>query len=287
MQAMNNLFIGNESYNGGGIDLYHPAADSKAVLHPKIVNNTFYDNNANFGGGIRVNCETNLPVIFNNIFWENESPNANEVYYISSTNPIFIFNCLIDTNEITGAWSGEGNITGDPMFLDPGNDDFCIEPCGSPCVAAGIDSLFIDGFGLYSAPDHDFYGNPRPFPDVNHPDIGACEVEDCPSIIEESRFDPGNPESNFNLKVSPNPTRRISDIRYQITCPPTGGSDIRYVKLEVYNICGQKVRTLVQEEQKPGEYVVGFNGSDLPGGIYFVRLSVGASTETCKLIMVK
>ena len=55
-------------------------------------------------------------------------------------------------------------------------------------------------------------------------------------------------------------------------------------ELGVYDIHGQKIRTLVNEKQIAGEYVVRFDGADLPAGIYFLRLQAGNQVEVAKII---
>jgi len=47
---------------------------------------------------------------------------------------------------------------------------------------------------------------------------------------------------------------------------------------------GQKIKTLMNEEQISGEYVVWFDGTELPPGIYFVMLQAGDQTSLIKLI---
>ena len=83
-----------------------------------------------------------------------------------------------------------------------------------------------------------------------------------------------------SVKVIPNPSCGISDIRYTI-------NDMRVVSLRVYDIHGQKIRTLVDEEQDSGEYSVRFDASDLPDGIYFLKLQAGDRVETAKIILLR
>ena len=59
------------------------------------------------------------------------------------------------------------------------------------------------------------------------------------------------------------------------------------VKLSVYTIEGQLVRTLVDEERGPGTYSEVFEGSRLASGVYLCRLQAGAFISTRKLILVK
>ena len=70
----------------------------------------------------------------------------------------------------------------------------------------------------------------------------------------------------------PNPFNPETVIRYQ-------QSTVSDVELVVYNLLGEKVKTLVNRRQSPGFYTVRWNGRDdaghpLPGGIYLYRLKV-------------
>ncbi len=59
------------------------------------------------------------------------------------------------------------------------------------------------------------------------------------------------------------------------------------MSLSVYDMHGQKIRTLVNEEQAAGEYSVRFDAADLPDGIYFIRLQAGGRIETAKMILLR
>jgi hypothetical protein len=55
----------------------------------------------------------------------------------------------------------------------------------------------------------------------------------------------------------------------------------------VYDILGNEIATLVNEEKPTGNYEVEFNGSDLTSGVYFYRMQAGDFVETKKLILLK
>ena len=61
----------------------------------------------------------------------------------------------------------------------------------------------------------------------------------------------------------------------------------------MYNLKGERVATLVDEEQGPGEYGVNFGpragraGRTLPSGIYFYRFHAGAYTATHRMVMMR
>ena len=64
------------------------------------------------------------------------------------------------------------------------------------------------------------------------------------------------------------------------------------VELVIYNILGQKVRTLVNQPLEPGEHSIVWNGTDNKGrsvasGIYFYRMKAGNYSETKKMVLKK
>jgi len=86
----------------------------------------------------------------------------------------------------------------------------------------------------------------------------------------------------------PNPFNPTTMIQYSIS--ETMNSSI--VRLDVFNVLGQNVQTLVEENQQSGAYKVKWNGLDNAGqqqvgGIYFYRLTVGEQSLTSKMILLK
>jgi flagellar hook assembly protein FlgD len=62
--------------------------------------------------------------------------------------------------------------------------------------------------------------------------------------------------------------------------------------IDVFNVRGVRVRSLVDESQSMGEHQVTWNGADDAGqpassGLYFVRMTAGSYTETRKIVMLK
>ncbi len=78
----------------------------------------------------------------------------------------------------------------------------------------------------------------------------------------------------------PNPFNPSTRIIYQIAAASN-------VKLEVFDMLGRKVATLVNERKDAGEYSVNFNASGLSSGVYFYRLQTDKFTQTKKMILMK
>lgn len=62
--------------------------------------------------------------------------------------------------------------------------------------------------------------------------------------------------------------------------------------MKVYNILGQLVRTLVDEEKTPGKYEINWDGNDDSGkevgsGIYFYQLRTRDYTDTKKMVLLR
>ncbi len=86
---------------------------------------------------------------------------------------------------------------------------------------------------------------------------------------------------NFDLQQNfPNPFNPSTTIKYQI---PEAG----LVTLKVFNLLGEEIATLINEEKPAGSYQLQFNASRLSSGIYFYKLQAGSFTETKKMILMK
>lgn len=88
-----------------------------------------------------------------------------------------------------------------------------------------------------------------------------------------------------NNRVYPSPFSSVTTIKYSVT-------KSSHVTLEVYDIVGNLVKTLVNERKPTGFYVVSWNGKNdkgakLANGVYFYRLQAGDYTVTKKMLLVK
>ncbi len=93
------------------------------------------------------------------------------------------------------------------------------------------------------------------------------------------------PAGGFSA-IAPNPFNPKTEIRFVLTRP-------NQTQLNVYNLRGERVKTLVAERLDTGEHIVTWDGTDMTGqqvssGTYFARLRIGAEVmQVRKLMLVK
>ncbi|MDP2207556.1 MAG: T9SS type A sorting domain-containing protein [Bacteroidota bacterium] len=79
----------------------------------------------------------------------------------------------------------------------------------------------------------------------------------------------------------PNPFNPVTKLNFSL-------EKSGYTTLKVYNILGQAVRTLFEANAEAGKlYVVNFDASNLPSGLYFYKLQSGNNVEIKKMVLMK
>lgn len=94
---------------------------------------------------------------------------------------------------------------------------------------------------------------------------------------------PGSSEipGEFSLFQNyPNPFNPETQIKYQLPSK-------EFVKLTVYDILGNEVSVIVNEEQYPGTYEAEWNALNYPSGVYFYELQAGDFTQTRKMTLIR
>lgn len=83
----------------------------------------------------------------------------------------------------------------------------------------------------------------------------------------------------------PNPFNPTTKIRYQI---PNAGTELAETELKVFDILGNEVATLVNEQKEPGYYEVEFSASQFASGVYIYRLKTTFGySEVKKMLLLK
>ncbi len=87
--------------------------------------------------------------------------------------------------------------------------------------------------------------------------------------------------NHFELEQNfPNPFNPSTRINYSV---PTSS----FINLKVYDILGNEVAVLVNEEKPAGNYEINFDASRLTGGVYFYQLTSNSFVDTKKMILLK
>lgn len=88
------------------------------------------------------------------------------------------------------------------------------------------------------------------------------------------------PQSFVLHQNYPNPFNPETVIRYQL-------STLSDVNLTIYNTLGQRISTLIDQQQNAGTYAVNFNAHGLPSGTYFYTLRHGSNMQTKRMVIKK
>lgn len=336
----NSLFAGNytDTGRGGAIGVTHGTTT--------LTNCTFAGNSSPMdGGAVWFNLLDAPATITNSVFWDNLPDAISTV-----TNTYTLSYCSMQVPQ-----GGATNIYGNPLFSDPLNGDFSLQP-NSPCIDAGTPDP--EGLGL---PPLDLAGLPRivdgDMDEVVCIDMGCYEMPSAPEVgeisgqvtdlqghpiaeailtagtqtaqtnewglytllLEEGIYDlscskAGYPTAthedvvvsageqtivNFCLEgvgnsdqlnvpsivqISsyPNPFMEKTSLRINL---PKQGS----LRLDIYNLKGQRITSLFAGELSAGEHEISWNGLDdtnkpLGKGIYICRIKTNGETRTARLI---
>lgn len=113
--------------------------------------------------------------------------------------------------------------------------------------------------------------------DDSYPELYWQEQEEPTSIAESETDIPSKVELHQNYPNPFNPTTKI-----QFGLPNTG-----YVQLEIYDMLGKRISTIVEGTLKAGVHTVNFDGSNLSSGIYIYRIISGEYVQTKKMVLLK
>ena len=121
--------------------------------------------------------------------------------------------------------------------------------------------------------DIDFDGRSR---NSLTPDIGADEFDGIVGVEDEETL-----PTEYALEQNyPNPFNPATTFRYSI---PTQSK----VVIKVFDILGNEIATLMDEEKSVGTYELRWNAVNLPSGVYFYQLKAGDYVDTKKMILLK
>jgi hypothetical protein len=100
------------------------------------------------------------------------------------------------------------------------------------------------------------------------------------TIISVEKQNDVNPPKEFLLNNYPNPFNPQTKIKFYMP-------ERSFVKLKVYDILGNKIKILVDEELDIGYHEITFDGSGLPSGVYFYTLQTPKFAQTKKMVLLR
>lgn len=250
-------------------------ADKPKIIN--IVNSTFGDNRSMDGGcTLSLNSEVQAN-IYNSILYGNTDRN---IYLENNGNQpctLTVKNSLLEGGEWDIGLIGNNYVDYDeetvldenPLWAMTGEFPYMLTE-DSPCIDTGTLDL-PEGVVL---PEFDLAGNTRIY--GNGIDMGAYEFQDSVAVNEDVV-----PEIN-NTKISnyPNPFNPATNIKFEL-------AQSGEVELAVYNIKGQKVKTLMDAYLSVGVFNLTWKGKDednnyVASGTYFAKCSVDGEVVTAK-----
>lgn len=155
-------------------------------------------------------------------------------------------------------------------WIKDSNNPILTGVSGSWASAIGATSVIKDGdlYRMWMSGLPDFF----PFPGR----IGYAVAPVITGLDEKPQI-----ANEFSLHQNyPNPFNPSTKIKYSII-------NKAIVIIKVYDILGNEIKTLVNEEKTIGNYEIEFDGSNLASGIYLYRMQAGNFSDTKKLILIK
>jgi hypothetical protein len=263
------------AYEGGGIF---------SALHsnPLLMNLTLSKNEASeiigdnyAGGGIFI--------------WDSRADLVNSILWSDSKPEIYLFADLGDSSRITIAHSDiaggpdtiytdanshlywlEGNFNSDPLFLDPLANNYRLQDL-SPCREQGIQDVML----VYNDDKDTLLVPPLAYLDAA-PDLGASET----SITALTSYNLQHPMGYRLEQNYPNPFNNSTNFRFSIPVSDR-------VVIEIYNLIGQKVMTLLDTYLPAGIHQVRVESNNLATGIYLYQIKTGSFVQSKKMILLK
>jgi hypothetical protein len=162
---------------------------------------------------------------------------------------------------------GLGMIALDPMFVDPANGNYSLQPGVSPCIDTG-DPRILDNDSSVSDMGY-------------NPNLNIHTVPWQYTSVTQAR----RPGELTLMQNYPNPFNPTTTIRFSL---PESGP----VRLSIYNIQGQLVRNLVKRTLNAGYHSVRWDGNDTKGrnmasGLYICRLEADGQTIVRRMTLVR
>ena len=202
------------------------------------------------------------------------------------------FQAIAGDREVRLVWVTEAELDNLGFILER-----AYEQDGQFLQIASYESLdALKGAGNSSVKKSYIFTDPSVFNDINywyrlidvsingirtiHPAVGATPTAPEVDLIEDVPDEEYVPKQIELLQNYPNPFNPRTIINYEL--PITN-----FVNLSIYNLLGQKVRTLVSEKKKAGYHQVEWDALGFASGIYIYRIKAGEFQDVKKMVLLR
>jgi hypothetical protein len=224
-----------------------------------IVTNSSIVSNEHFG----FSCSSSFPIVVNSIIYGNSGDFIYDWLEVIPSNPVVSYSLVQDhspTARVT--YVGDNIFNQEPRFVDPDNGNYYLLD-SSPCIDSATDYFVWNQNVIVDLDENEYFGDA--------PDMGAYEWQGVG--IEELHISSIPEISNY-----PNPFNPTTTISFSL-------ADEGDVELTVYNMKGQKVKTLLHQDLTRGYHSIVWNGDDAQGklvssGIYYYQLMINGVMKT-------
>jgi predicted outer membrane repeat protein len=296
-----NIICNNYSSGGGGIFCH--IESSPQIIDNVIVNNTafIFISGGGYGGGICCWSDSSI-IIRGNTIISNTSERYGGAIFCNNSSPIISQNTIVNNSSLGGSITcGSIGHTGisspviDSCFIFNNNSDGIYCYAGSNPNIIYNDIFSNTGYGLRNESSNiivnainNWWGdNSGPYHPILNPDGLGDEVSDnidfepwLIKVVNEVEIEVITAEDYTLYQNHPNPFNPSTKIKYQIP-------QLNLVTLKVYDVLGNEVATIVNEEKQAGTYEITWYAEGLPSGVYFYQLQADSFVETKKMILMK
>ena len=264
--------------NMNGLDIFsHASQENETELINATITGNYYGISVISSGTSDHQFTVNNTIIDNNNYGINadyrESPAITVKYSDFYSNGTSLYGDLSTWSTPPGGSGHIGNLAYDPKFVDEDEDDFHLQAT-SPLIDKG-DPTMTEADS--SRINMGRYGGTAEYTSVSSGGTSSSKptvlkTEDTPLVFSLSQN-------------APNPFNPETIISYSLP-------QSEQVKLVIYNVLGQEIRTLVSAFQPAGRYRVVWNSRDdfgrsVSSGVYFYQITAGEFLDTRKMLILK
>jgi hypothetical protein len=209
--------------------------------------------------------------------WYTETPSSNATITITDTAlpvELVLFTAMIDNNAIKLIWR---------TVTEVNNYGFEIERASTLEHLKWEKIGFVKGEGNANSPkNYKFIDNQINSLTREYLQYRLKEIDTDGSYkySDEIKIKLSEPKEFSLTQNYPNPFNPLTNIKFEI---PQNS----FVRISVYNLLGQEIEMLVDEEKAAGSYEINFSANDLPNGIYIYKMQAGSFIQTRKMILLK